>query len=96
MTHDDRWCCQTIFGRLNIARVMQLLEDGERLRVVALRLHLPPTIVGQQWRSYQETGEYIRRLGQGRSRVTTTLQDLFIILLFRRNHMSTAKALEID
>ena len=47
MTPDDRWCCQTIFGRPDIARVMQLLEDGERLRVVARRLHLHPSVVGQ-------------------------------------------------
>ena len=41
MTRDGRWCCQTIFGHHDIARVMQLLEDGERLLVVARRLHLP-------------------------------------------------------
>ena len=32
--HDGRWCGQTILGRPDIARVMQLLEDGQRLRVV--------------------------------------------------------------
>ena len=26
MSLDDRWCCQTIFGRPDVARVMQLLE----------------------------------------------------------------------
>ena len=96
MTHDGRWCCQTIFGSPDIARVMQLLEDGERLRVVARILHLPPSVVGRLWRSYQETGEYTRRQGPGRSSMTATLQDRLLILLSRRNHMSTAKALEID
>ena len=86
MIYDGRWCCQTIFGRPDIARVMQQLEDGERLRVVARRLHLPPSVVGRLWRSYKETGEYTRRQGQGLSRVTTTLQDRFLILLSRRNH----------
>ena len=33
---------------------------------------------------------------QSRSRVITILQDRFLILLSRRKHMSTAKALEID
>ena len=75
MIHDGRWCWQTIFGRPDIASVMQLLEDGERFRVVARRLHFPPSVVGRLWRSYQDTGEYTRRQGQGRSRVTTTLQD---------------------
>ena len=36
------------------------------------------------------------RQGQGRYRVTTPLQDRVLILLSRRNHMSTDKALEID
>ena len=64
--------------------------------MVARRLHLPPNIVGRLWRSYQETAEYTRRQGQGRSCVTATMQDRFLILLSRRNHMSTAKALTID
>ena len=85
-----------IFGRHNIARVMQLLADGARLRVVVRILYFPPSVVGRLWRSYQETGEYTRRQGQGRSLVITTLQDRFLILFSRRNHKSTAKALEID
>ena len=44
MIHDDRWCCQTIFGRPDIASVMHLLEDGERLRVVDQILYLPPRV----------------------------------------------------
>ena len=34
--------------------------------------------------------------GQGRSRRTTTRQDRFLVLLSRRNRMSTARAMEID
>ena len=95
MTHDGRWCCQTIFGRPDIARVMQLPEDGERLRLVARICYLPPSVVDRLWKSYQETREYTRRQGQGRSRMKTPMQDRFLVLLSRRNHMSTAKALEI-
>ena len=96
LLEDGRWCCQTIFWRPSIARVMHLLEDVERLRVVARILRLPPSVVVRLWRSYQENGEYTRRQGQGHFRVTIPLQDRFLILLSRRNHMSTAKALEID
>ena len=96
MTRDGRWCCQTICGRPDIARVIQLLEDGVLRREVARRLHLPPGVVSRLWRSYQETGQYTMRQGQGRSRVTTPQQDRSIILLYRHNHISAAKALEID
>ena len=76
---------------------MQLLEDGERLRVVTQRLHLPTSVVGRLWSlSYQETGECTRRHGPGRSRLTTRRQDRFLVLLSLRNQMSTAKSLEIN
>ena len=75
---------------------MQLLEDGEWLQVVDRRLYLTPNLVGRLWRSYQETRECTRRQGQGRSRMKTTIQGRFLVLLSRRNHMSRAKTLEID
>ena len=37
-----------------------------------------------------------RRQDQGRSRVTTTRQDRFLVFVSRRNHISTARALEIN
>ena len=95
MTHDGRWCCQTICGRPDIAIVTQLLEDCERLRLVDRRLYLPLTVVGRLWRSYRETGECSRRQGQGLSRMKTPIQGRFLVLLPRRNHMITAKTLEM-
>ena len=46
-----------IVGPSDVARVMQLLEDYERLRVVAQILDVSPSVVSRLWRSYQETGE---------------------------------------
>ena len=40
----------------DVARAVQLLEDGERLRVVARRLGVSPSIVSRLWRRYRETG----------------------------------------
>ena len=85
-----------MFGTPDVVRVMQLLEDGERHRVIPRILYFQPSVVNRLSISYQETGEYTRRQGQGRSRVITTMQDRFLVLLSRRNHTSTAKALEID
>ena len=47
MSLDGRWSCQTIFGTNDVARVMQLLEDGEHLRVIARILYLPPSVVNR-------------------------------------------------
>ena len=51
----------------DVATAVQLLEDGERLRVVARRLYVSSSVISRLWRRYQETGEYTRREGQGRS-----------------------------
>ena len=96
MAPDGRWYCQTIFGPPDVARVMQLLEDGERLRVVARRRDVSPNIVSGVRRSYQENGEYINRQGQSCSRMITPIKYCFLVLLSHRNHMSTDRALEID
>ena len=57
---------------------------------------MSPSVVSRLWRRYQETGEYIRRHGQCRSRMTTPRQDCFLVLLSRRNRIGAARALEID
>ena len=49
MTHDGRWRCKMIFGPPDVARIMQLLEDGEQLRMVARRHDASPSIVSQLW-----------------------------------------------
>ncbi len=60
MAIDGRWCCRTTVGLSDVARIMQLLEDDERLRVVARRLDVSPSVVIRLWIRYQETGEYTR------------------------------------
>ena len=44
-----------MFGTPDVARVMQLLEDGERLRVVARRHDASPSIVNRLRICYQDT-----------------------------------------
>ena len=60
MAIDGRWCCWTTVGLSDVARIMQQLEDDERLRVVARRLDVSPSVVIRLWISYQETGESTR------------------------------------
>ena len=47
MSLDGRRSCHTNFGTNDVARVMQLLEDGERLRVIPRILYLPPNVVNR-------------------------------------------------
>ena len=75
-----RRCCHTIFGPLDVARVMQLKGDDERLQVVARRLDVSPSVVSRLWRSYQETEEYTGRQDQYRSRMTIPRHTCVIVL----------------
>ena len=76
-----------------VARALQLLEDGERVRVVARRFDVSRSVVSRLWTLYQETGQYTRRQGLGRLRMTTQRQDRYLVMLSDR--MSTSRSLEI-
>lgn len=84
------------FDPNEVATAVQLLEDGERARVVVRRFDVSPSLVYRLWTHYQETGQYTRRQGQGRSRMTTPRQDSYLVMLSHRKCMSTAQSLEID
>lgn len=71
------------------AQVVALIREGLSQRNVARRLNLSRSAVRRVYTRYLETGEYRRRPGSGRGRVTNTTDDRFIALTSLRNrHLS--------
>lgn len=71
------------------AQVVTLLQEGLSQRVVARRLNLSRSAVRRVYARFLETGQYRRRSGSGRHRVTSQRDDRFIVTSALRNrHLS--------
>lgn len=71
------------------AQVVALLQQGLSQRVVARRLNLSRSAVRRVYQRFLETGQYRRRSGSGRHRVTTQRDDRFLVVSALRNrHLS--------
>lgn len=89
-------CVRRVLTEPQVARAVQLLEDGASMRTVAERFQVSPSVVHRLWTRYRETGLYRRRPGQGRKRKTTANQDRYIRQLAMRNRQATARRLQND
>ena len=78
------------------ARIVQLLEDGQSQRQVAMRFEISQSVVSRIWTRFRETGRYTQRPGQGRHRMTTPQEDRYLRIIARRNRFDTARQIEMD
>lgn len=77
-----------------VARAVQMVEDGFTQREVATRLGVSQSVIQRAVERYRETGRYSRRPGQGRPRATTPRQDRYLRTLTARNRFHTAGQLQ--
>lgn len=77
-----------------VARAVQMVEDGLTQRQVAVRLGVSQSVIHRVVERFRETGAYHRRPGQGRPRATTPRQDRYLRTLTGRNRFHTAGQLQ--
>ena len=75
------------------AQAAQLLQDGSSVRLVARRIGVSPNGISLEWHMFRKTGQYSRRVRQGRRRTTTHQQNRHLVLSARRFRRSTASSL---
>lgn len=73
-----------------VSKAVTLIENGYTYKEVAQTLRVSKSVVFRNVKRYRETGEYTRRTGQGRKRITTDRDDRFIVSSVLRNRTSTS------
>lgn len=72
------------------AQIVALIQDGRSQAHCSRFFHVSRSVVQRVWERFQETGEYRRRRGQGRRRITTARTDRAIVRTVRRDPFTNA------
>ena len=67
-----------------------MFKAGSSERNVAEHLDVSQSVVSRMWNRYQMNGNAQHRHGGGRAKATQDIQDRYIGLLARRNHIHNA------
>ena len=79
------YCVRRFLEEVDVAQAVALLENGSTQTTTAEGFHVSRSVIARLWRRYQENGEYSRRKGQGRVRITTHREDRYLRNLALRN-----------
>ena len=76
-----------------ITRAVTLIQEGWTFRRVAVDLNGSPSVIHCLWNRYDETGQFTRRVGQGRGCMTTLWDDRYLTTCALRRHSATTREL---
>ena len=77
----------------DVARAVALNDDGRDIRYIANVLGRARSTIHDAISRFRETGEYVRRPGSGRARVTNQRDDHFITLTALRDRAVTSNVI---
>jgi hypothetical protein len=66
------------------------IQEGWTFRRVAVDLNVSPPVIHRLWNRYDETGQFTRRVGQGRGLMTTPQDDRYMTFCALRRRLATA------
>ncbi|GFV60905.1 transposable element Tcb2 transposase [Trichonephila clavipes] len=75
-------------------RVVGRLEGGPTQAEIAQVIGVSQSVISRIWNRFLETGNAVRRPGQGRRRATTPTEDRFLVLRARRHRNMNATLLQ--
>ncbi|GFW02791.1 transposable element Tcb2 transposase [Trichonephila clavipes] len=71
-------------------RVIGKLEEGRTVTSVTAVFGINKSVVSHAWKAFQTTGTAVRKVGGGRPRTTTAVDDRYIILQAKRGRRQSA------
>lgn len=83
-------------NEIKVAQIIALLEEGLSQSHVARRMGVHRSSISRIWARYQETGNFRRRRGQGRRRVTSAREDRLIVNEVTRNPSRSARQIATE
>jgi Transposase and inactivated derivatives len=79
-----------------VARAVTLIREGWTFRCVAVDLNVSSLVIHHLWNRYDETGQFTKRVGQGRGRMTNPQDDRYLSICALRRRSATARELQQD
>ena len=73
-----------------------MIQEGWTFRRVAVDLYVSPSVIHRLWNHYDETGQFTRRVGQVRGRMTTPQVDRYLTICALRRRSATAREMKQD
>lgn len=87
---------QRNLSRDECVQAVTLAQEGMSCRAIGLRLGVSHTTISRCVLRFNETNNYTRRPGQGRTRITSRVQDRFITLRALRERFITSRRLQMQ
>ena len=79
---------------VQVARVVTFIQEGWNFRRVAEDLNVSPSVIHRLWNRYNETGQFTRQVGQGRRRISMSIDDRYLAISALRRRTVTARELQ--